>query len=107
MESSVQKSVLNWASLFKVNHDGFLAIEEWYSQYRDLYIYKYFNTVLWKTSKNAKNTIDNVVRNLGNLDESGKVRSRQETERHMRLLLNDAKQLLEVYPSEELAITSG
>ena len=71
------------------------------------YINNYFNTVLWKTSKNAKNTIDNVVRNLGNLDESGKVRSRRETERHMRLLLNDAKQLLEVYPSEEMAITSG
>ena len=28
LKSSVQKSVLNWASLFKVNHDGFLAIEE-------------------------------------------------------------------------------
>ena len=28
LKSSVQKSVLNWASLFKVNHDAFLAIEE-------------------------------------------------------------------------------
>ena len=47
------------------------------------------------------------MRNLGNLDESGKVRSRKETEQHMQRLLKDAEQFLEVYPTEELALTNG
>ena len=62
---------------------------------------------MWKSNKNAKNTIDNVVRNLGNLDESGKVRSRIQTKNHMQDLLRDVEKFLELYPTEELALTNG
>jgi len=83
LKKRVRDSVIQWATLFKVNHDGFLAIE------------------------NAKNTIDSVMSNLGNLDDKGHCRSRNETENYMRSLLNDAKTFMEVYSDEKLTITSA
>ena len=62
---------------------------------------------MWNSCKEAKNTIDNVVRNLGNLNESRQVRSRKETAAHMHQLLDDADKLLKVYSTEELATISG
>merc|ERR1719410_2029135 len=48
-------STIKWITLFKINHDAFLAIE------------------------GAKSTIDHVMQNLGNLDDQRNVRSRQGT----------------------------
>ena len=45
--------------------------------------------------------------NLGNLDEKGQLRSRKETEVYMRVLLRDAKELMNLYSDEKLTIESA
>lgn len=68
----VKKSIIRWFALFKVNHDGYSAIEK------------------------VGNEIDNVMSNLGFLKNNGKVMKVEEKEIFMAKKLQEAEIYLEL-----------